>query len=253
MRATSISPARWFLAGALALLAALAATASSPLMVYGPGGPLGPMKECAEEFARTRGVQVEVVGGPEKTWIARAQQQADLFYGGADYMLTQFAQNHPDLVDPVTRTELYRRAAGILVRPGNPRGIHSVRDLARSDVRLIEVLGAGQIALWEDIAGRRDLIGAIRRRTVSSVVTSAEAIELWKQHPEIDAWVTFESWHHRLRDSTELVRLPQNERLYRGTPIVIARHSRQPALAAEFVAFLQSDAAHEVFRRHGWE
>lgn len=253
VRALIAPLAGWLLVGALVFASALAAEAPPSLRVYGPGGPLAPMQACAEEFSRQRGVPVEVVGGPEKMWIARAKEAADVFYGGADYMLAQFAQNHPELVELSTRTELYRRAAGILVRPGNPRGIRSLRDLARPGIRSIEVLGAGQIGLWEDGAGRVDLIGPIRRNIVATVATSAEAVDLWKKRPEIDAWVTFESWHHRLREVSDVVRLPENERLYRGTPVVIARHSRQPALAAEFVAFLQSDAAHAVFRRHGWE
>ena len=122
----------------LALILAIAASAlpavaqnttdsAHVLNVYGPGGPLGPMKECAEIFSRNRGVEVKVTAGPEDKWIEQAKQDADIIFGGAEYMLTQFVQKHPGLVDEKTRAEIYVRAAGILVRKGNPKKLELSR------------------------------------------------------------------------------------------------------------------------------
>ena len=120
-------------------------------------------------------------------------------------------------------------------------------------MKLVDVTGAGQLGLWEDLAGRAGHIAGIQKNIIVSVPTSAEAVEKWKTQPELDAWITFESWHYRLKEVTELVRLPEADRLYRGTPIAIARQSKQPKLAAEFIAYLKSDAGHEVFRKWGWK
>lgn len=223
------------------------------LKVYGPGGPQGPMQECAEMLGQERGVKVEIIAGPEKKWIEQAKMQADVFFGGAEYMLTQFMEKNPDLENNASRTELYPRAAGILVRPGNPKNIRTLADLARDGVRLVDVTGAGQLGLWEDLAGRHGLIAGIQRNIAVSVPTSAEAIEKWKAQPELDAWITYESWHYRLKETTELVRLPAADKLYRGTPIALARQSKQPKLAAEFIAYLKSDVGHGVFRKWGWK
>lgn len=227
--------------------------AEQSLKVYGPGGPQGPMQECAEKFGEQRRVKVEVIAGPEKKWIGQAQREADLFFGGAEYMLTQFVENHADLVNVKSRTELYSRPAGILVRKGNPKKIAALADLAREGVRLVDVNGSGQLGLWEDLAGREGLINAIQQNVTVTVPTSAEAIEKWKAMPQLDAWITFESWHYRLKDETDLVRLPESQRLYRGTPIAIARSSKNPKLAQEFIEFLKTDASHEVFRKWGWK
>ena len=43
------------------------------------------------EHARAGG-GVEVTAGPEKQWWPDAQGNADIIYGGAEYMLTQFNQ-----------------------------------------------------------------------------------------------------------------------------------------------------------------
>jgi SAM-dependent methyltransferase len=61
----------------------------SELRAYGPGGPLEPIRECARAFSNQEGVQVTVTGGPEEQWIAQARKDADVVFGGADYMLTR--------------------------------------------------------------------------------------------------------------------------------------------------------------------
>jgi Bacterial extracellular solute-binding protein len=124
----------------------------SELRAYGPGGPLEPIRECARAFSNQEGVQVTVTGEPEEQWIAQARKDADVVFGGADYTLTQLTLKYPDLVNPLTRTELYTRGAVILVRKGNPKNIAEFKDLARPGVKIVDVNGAGQVGLWEDIA-----------------------------------------------------------------------------------------------------
>lgn len=99
------------------------------MYVYGPGGPQAVMAECAKVFSKKMSVPVKVVAGPEAKWIDQAKQNADVIFGGAEYMLTQFAIQHPGLIDSNTRTELYKRAAGILVRKGNPKKNYFIKGL----------------------------------------------------------------------------------------------------------------------------
>ncbi|MFK2824818.1 extracellular solute-binding protein [Bacillus sp. B190/17] len=221
--------------------------------VYGPGGPLGPMKEAAEQFTKETGIKVEVIAGPEEKWIGQAKQEADIIYGGSEYMLTSFINSHPNMIDEKTRTDLYMRAAGILVRKGNPKNIQSLEDLTNNGVKIIDVNGAGQLGLWEDLAGRKGLIPGIERNIAKSVKTSAEAIELWKANAKYDAWITYESWHYRLSDVTDLVQLPEQDKLYRGTPISMTNQSDNKKEARQFIEYLKTEKAHQVFKKWGWE
>ncbi len=223
------------------------------LHVYGPGGPLAPMEECAQLFSEAKGVKTKVIAGPEAKWIDQARQDADLIFGGAEYMLTDFILRHPEMVDPKTRTSLYVRPAGILVRKDNPKKIHSLYDLTRDGIRILDVNGAGQLGLWEDMASSYGIIPLIQKNIALSVTNSAEAIEKWKTMPELDAWITYESWHYRLKDDTELVEMPRARKLYRGTPIAITTISKQRDLAQQFIAFLKTLPAHTVFKKWGWE
>ena len=238
------------------LTISVAFSAQSPAQVvhvYGPGGPLAPIKECAAIFSTKEHVDVEVTAGPEKQWWTKAQGDADLVYGGAEYMLTQFEGEHPGFIDARTRTELYKRAVGILVRKKNPKRISGLVDLSRPGIAILDVNGAGQLGLWEDLAGRKDLIGSVQQNIAASVENSAEGIQLWNSRPDLDAWITYESWHNRLPETTDLVRLLPSERLYRGTPIALASRSHNRKEAQAFLAFLKTPEAHMIFVKWGWE
>lgn len=220
--------------------------------IYGSSGPLVPMRECAEIFAKYSGTEVSVVGGAVTDWIARAQADGDIVFAGAEYILTQIEEAHPDMIDKATRTSLYPRGVGILVRKGNPRHITSLSDLATAGMRLLAVEGASQQALWEDSAGARGLIPAIRKNILVSVATPEEAIARWKSMPGLDAWLTYESWHYALKDVTDLVRLPEQERIYRGTCLAVAKNSKIKDTAMKFIDFLKTETAHAVFQKWGW-
>ncbi|MGG1660061.1 extracellular solute-binding protein [Brevibacillus sp. NRS-1366] len=221
--------------------------------VYGPGGPLGPMKELAERFSKETKLKVEVTAGPEANWINQAQMDADVVFGGSEYMLQEMVSKYPELIDEKTRTTLYPRAAGILVRKGNPKKIEGIKDLTKPGMKIIDVNGAGQLGLWEDLAGRQGLIPGIQSNIAISVKSSAEAVALWKNSNQLDAWITYESWHYRLVEETDLVQLPEAEKLYRGTPIAIAKTTDNKKTAQQFVEYLKTEEAHQVFQKWGWK
>lgn len=223
------------------------------IRVYGPGGPLGPIKEAAERFSAETGIEVDVTAGPEANWIGQAKQDADIIYGGSEYMLRNFTFNYPDMINEKTRTELYPRAAGILVRKGNPKKIYSFKDLTKPGVKIVDVNGAGQLGLWEDLAGRNDLIAGIDQNIDISVKSSAEAIEQWKASSKLDAWITYESWHYRLKDVTDLVELPETEKLYRGTPIALTKITDNKKVAQQFIDYLKTESSHQIFQKWGWK
>jgi accessory colonization factor AcfC len=227
--------------------------AQDTLFVYGPGGPQAPMEECAHLFSVKYSIPVKVTAGPETKWIADALQKADLIFGGAEYMLTQFAIQHPGFIDSTTRTELYKRAAGILVRPGNPKNIKSFKDLTRPGIKILDVNGAGQLGMWEDIAGKQNLIGPIQQNIARSFANTALAIDAWKTDRTYDAWIIYASWHYRLKQHTTLIKIPPAQTVYRGTPIAVTTITDQKAAALKFVRYLKTNEAHRVFHKWGWE
>lgn len=222
------------------------------LHVYGPGGPFGPMNECAVQFGKMNNVQVSVKAGPEKAWIDKALEDADIIFGGAEYMLSQFNFRYPGLIDAETRTTLYTRPSGVLVRPGNPKGINREEDLFKPGIKILVVSGAGQIGLWEDMFGKTDQLQEVFPNIYKVAYNGKNAIELWKEHEEIDAWITWESWHYRLREITELVQLSEKYTVYRGTPVALTKQVNDKLLAEKFIKYLKSPEARKIFEDWGW-
>ena len=238
---------------ALAITVGPAMAQSDTLHVYGPGGPLSPIKECAQLFEAQTGIPVKVVGGPENKWLSMAERNADLIFGGAEYMLTQFDQQHQGIIEMKGRVSLYQRRAAILVRPGNPKKIKSIADLAKAGINILDVNGAGQLGLWEDIAGKKNLIARLQSNIRQSFANTALGIEAWKKDPAFDAWVTYASWHENLKSETTMVEFSPELQIYRGTPIAPVLNSTHKIQALSFIKFLQSEPAHQVFKKWGWQ
>jgi len=211
------------------------------------------MADCAAVFSKKMSIPVKVIAGPEAKWIEQAKQNADVVFGGAEYMLTQFKMQHPGLMDSTTRTELYKRAAGILVRPGNPKKIKTLKDLTKPGINILEITGAGQLGMWEDLAGRQNLIGGIQKNIKGAFPNTALAIDAWKSDNKYDAVIIFASWYLRLKDVSQLIKIPVDQTVYRGTPIAITAITNKKDKAQQFIQFLLSNEGHAIFKKWGWE
>ncbi len=217
-------------------------TTTPGLRVVGPGGLYEAMVECAEAFSRGRNVAVEVIKGPPERWLDWC---ADLIYGGFPQMLTALAEAHPEALDPSEIYELYERRIGLLVRRGNPRHLLTLDDLADPDIQVLDV----QLEQMQEFQSR---VPGLRRRLAASVRTGEEGMQAWRARPDLDAWITFESWHRAASGDTDFIPLPEDIGALRPTVIALTRWTPRRALAREFISFLRSPPAHDVFRRRGW-
>lgn len=235
--------------------AARPAAAADPILAYGPGGPAPAMKEAAEAFSRARGVKVRVTAGPTPAWIATAREDADLVYSGAEYMMTDLVNAMEGRVDETTIESLYLRPSAILVRPGNPRQVRDLPDLARPGVKVLVVQGAGQTGLWEDMAGKQGdirLVRALRKNIALHAPNTAAAKEAWIARPELDAWIVYNIWHVANPKIADLVPVGKDHVLYRSGGVALTRKGGARPEARDFVAFLSSKEGAAIFARWGW-
>jgi len=216
-----------------------------PLTVCGPGGPFAPVRECGKSFARSRGESVEVLKSEPSFWRGYWEEGVDVFYGGAPYMLEDFHRQNPDILDLSTLQDLWPRDIGILVRSGNPLRIDSLVDLGRSEARLLDV----QIEKMEALQ-KEAFFG--RHTPAHSVLTGEQGRQAWVSKPDLDAWITYRTWHAALNDGTEYVPLAGQADTSRFAVAALTRNARRETALA-FVAYLKSEEAHAIFRRHGWD
>jgi accessory colonization factor AcfC len=235
--------------------AAFAADAAGILRVYGPGGPAPAMKEAASAFAERTGVRVEVTAGPADQWMRKARKDADLVFSGSENMMTSFVRTMGGAILEGTVRPLYIRPATILVRPGNPKHIAGIRDLMKPGTRVMVVEGAGQIGLWEDIAGRLGDINAVRMlraNIVEFAENSGQAKDRWTKDPSVDAWVIYNIWEIANPDIADPVEVEPELRIWRDCGIALTRRGSAKPAARDFAAFLESAAGRAIFEKWGW-
>jgi len=249
-----VNPYRLWSVAALLTLAG-AARAEDTFYVYGPGGPLPAVKEAAEVFSRTNGVKLEVTAGPTDKWIAKARADADVIFSGAEYMMTDFVKAMEGRIDEGTITSLYLRPSAILVRPGNPKAIRDLPDLARPGLRVLVVQGAGQMGMWEDMAGKQGDIGlvrALRKNIVLHAANSAAAKQAWTETPDLDAWIIYNIWQVANPKLADLVTVGKDHTIYRSSGVALTRKGKESPVPARFAAFLESKEGAAIFRKWGW-
>lgn len=243
----------------LILLAVLVSTMSlkaqvDTIYVYGPGGPYPAMAEAAQMFSEQEHVYVKVIRGPFGQWKSAAQQNADLIYSGAEFMMTHFIGELPN-IDSETVKPLYLRKSGLLVRPGNPKQIHSIKDLQNKGVSVMVVNGAGLTGVWESMIGQTrdiDQLKKLRKNIVYFAANSGVAKEQWQNQQDIDVWLTWNIWQVANAELAEFVELDDRYTIYRDCGIAFTNSAKSGVLVEAFYDFLQSEEVKPIFKKWGW-
>jgi accessory colonization factor AcfC len=243
------------LAAILAFTFSAPALAQVTIRAYGPGGPAPAMKEAAAVFGKANGVVVEVMAGPTDTWISKAREDADVIYSGSEYMMTDFVKAMEGRLDEGTIVPLYLRPSAILVRPGNPKGIKDLPDLARPGLKLLVVQGSGQTGMWEDMAGKQgnlSLVSGLRQNIQLFAGNSALAKQAWIDRPELDAWIIYNIWQVSNPKLADLVSVSKDYAIYRDCGVGLTVHGKAQPAAVKFAKFLQSKESAAIFKKWGW-
>lgn len=237
------------------LVGAPRSAAQEVLHVYGSEGPAPAVQEAAGAFGNVSNVKVDVVAGPPDNWLAQAATQADVVFASADFMMAEFVRAGELQIDEATITHLYMRPSAVLVRPGNPKRISDFPDLLKADMRVMVVSGSGQTGLWEDMAGKHGNVATVRAFRKNIVVfapDSTEAMRLWDERQDIDAYVTWNIWHMPLRNRAQLISVSDEWKVYRQCSIALTERGKSKASARRFIEFLASAEGSAIFESWYW-
>ena len=234
----------------LLLLVTATATASTEtpakvLRAYGPGGPHRVLEECADLFKAKHGVDVVVSKALPHDLERKLREDGDLYFGGAEYMLEEFEQRNPGVLDMTSMVKLHPRRIGIIVRKGNPLDIKGIEDLQRKEIKLLDV----------KLENMRHFHGAQpnqRNNIRRYVYTGQQGVTEWLTSPEINAWVTYKSWHVWLEEEADFIEIAGDHAL-RFTPMALTSRTTHRQEARRFLSFLKSEEARQIFRKHGWD
>ncbi len=223
---------------------------------YGAGGPHTAFQKVADAWKAKTGKTVEITAGPESTWSAKAQADADILWGTSEQSMTAFLETYKtfssEQVEPI-----YVRPTIIAVKKGNPKGIHGFDDLLRDGIKIVVTEGAGiantsGTGTWEDVAGRLgrlDDIRAFRRNIVDFSKGSGASLKAF-QAKDADAWVTWPDWPVTHSDVLEQVDLAPERTIWRD--VNVAQSPEADPETAEFLAFLVTPEAQALMATEGW-
>ncbi|MBU0717305.1 MAG: substrate-binding domain-containing protein, partial [Planctomycetes bacterium] len=176
-------------------------------------------------------------------------------FASAGFMMAEFLQRKDLGIDEASITALYMRPSAVLVRPGNPKQIADFPDLLKPGVKVMVVSGSGQTGLWEDMAGKQGdirTIRAFRKNIAVFAPNSTEAMKLWDERQDIDAYVTWNIWYMPLRDRAKLVEVSDDYKIYRYCSVALTQRGKAKPSAARFIEFLSSPKGAEIFESWYW-
>jgi accessory colonization factor AcfC len=200
-------------------------------------------------------MKIDVVTGPPDKWLEQAAGKADVIFASAEFMMADFVRARDLAIDESSITPLYMRPSAVLVRPNNPKHISDFPDLLKPGVRIMVVTGSGQTGLWEDMAGKQGdirTIRAFRKNIVLFAPNSTEAMRLWDERQDVDAYVTWNIWHMPLRDRAKLIDISDGYKIYRQCSIAVTEWGANKRSARRFVEFLTSAEGARIFESWYW-
>ncbi len=249
--------ARWIaFAASLALLAILLAQLAEmppadqdePLLIYCAAGVRLPLEACVT----SSGQRADLSFGGSQTLLVNAQVsgRGDLYIPGDDGYI-RLAREKGLLAETIP---LARMRPVLAVRKGNPKGIRSLDDLAKVDLKLAvpnpEAAACGQLVKealgkagrWAGVEARTTVL----KPTVNEVANdlklgSADAGFVWdatvRQYPELEA-----------------VAIPELSGVVASISAGVLKSSARPAAALRFARYLaSSDRGGPAFAKDGYE
>ncbi|MGL4560978.1 MAG: substrate-binding domain-containing protein [Brevinema sp.] len=231
---------------------------SEEINIFGPGGPHTALIDVAKLFESKTGNKVNIIFGPQNKWHQDALQKADMLFSASANQMTAFLKIYTNFVAEYSYP-VYLHDSIILVQKGNPKKIKGIQSLIEmKDMRIIVNDGAGitltsGTGVWEDILGRTKNLKEVanfHKKIVAYVSGSGAGRDLFTNtNQKIDAWITWLDWA-KSNNFGEAIPIETNLNISR--PLMIAIKPNSTKVQKEFVSFLSSSEAQEIFNKYGW-
>lgn len=220
------------------------------LLLYCGAGIRPPVDEIVNAYSAQSGVTVECDYAGSGVLLSRIKlaKTGDLFMPGeTDYIE---AARKESLVGP-GKAVCYLVPV-ILVKKGNPKGIHGLQDLLRPGVRL----GLGNPdacvigKLSEKIFEKNKIpLDAIKKNQVFSSLTVNE-MGIQIKTGQLDAAIVWEATAAEYADAADAIAIPPDRNLFSQVAIGVLESAKDKPLAEEFIAFLAGEKGRAIFAKH---
>jgi molybdate transport system substrate-binding protein len=228
---------------------------SKGLLIFAGAASKPPTEEAARTFQGKYSIPVDVIFGGSGFVLSQMKlaKKGDLYFpGSSDFM--EIAKRE-GFVLPETEKIIVYLVPSINVQKGNPKGIHSLKDLTRDGLRVaianpeMVCVGTYAVELVE-----KNLNSAEKDKFRKNLVNYTESCEktanviALKAVDAVIGWRVFQYWDP---DRIQTVFLKPEEIPRIGyIPIAVSRFTQDRMLALKFIQFLLSMEGKAIFRKY---
>lgn len=242
-------------------------TTNRAVRIFSAKACAAPLEKAAQLFTQQTGIDVEIsvcsrhcakpvaeeatgqTGGDDFLLEIADAGIHDLAIAGAEYLLDDGEVRK--IVQRHQRRTIAYRASAIIVPAGNPKNIHSIADIAKPGVNIAVSVIDCLKGLWEDVSGRLGLLDKIRKNIsyyANGCVSIVEAVAT----SQVDAAFGWTSFKHLEPDRIEVIELPAEQQVLRGTAVGLLSFSKKTEDAKQFMDFLASPDSRKFYKEYGW-
>jgi molybdate transport system substrate-binding protein len=228
---------------------------SKRLLIFAGAASKPPTEEAAKLFQERFSIPVDVVFGGSGFVLSQMKltKKGDLYFpGSSDFM--ELAKRE-GFVSGETEKVIVYLVSSINVQKGNPKGIHSLKDLTRDGLRIAianpEMVCVGTYAV-EII--EKNLTPPERENLRKNIVNYTESCEktanviALKAVDAVIGWRVFQYWDP---ERIQTVYLKPGEIARIGyIPIAVSKFTQDRELARKFIDFLLSTEGKAIFRKY---
>jgi molybdate transport system substrate-binding protein len=225
-------------------------TEAAPLRIYCGAGLRPAMTELIAAFQEKTGIAVEPDYAGSGVILARAREDAtaDMFMPGDVYYVDRLNE----LTGHVTsKTTVSWFVPCIIVAKGNPKGITSLKDFYREDVRAAVgkpkacQVGRLTVKLLESAGQDPEALDAKQSLTVNE-------LGVWVKMNDVDAAVVWDAIAANLGDAVDVIEIPKEQNIISHVVVGILSTSPNRARAAEFASFVSGPEGQKILRSCGF-
>lgn len=230
-------------------------SSSEGILIFAGSASKPPTEEVVRVFQEKTGIHVDVIFGGSGFVLSQMKlgKKGDLYFpGSSDFM--EKAKKEA-LVFPESEKLVVYLVPSINVQKGNPKGIHSLKDLTRDGIRVAianpEMVCVGLYAV-EII--EKNLTPADKekfRRNLVNYTESCEKTAVAISLKAVDAVLGWEVFHYWDPDRIETIYLKPDEISRIGyLPVAISKFTRNRVAAQKFIDFLLTREGKAIFQKY---
>lgn len=225
------------------------------LRIYCGAATRPPIDDLITEFKKQTGIDVVATYSGSGTVLSQmiAGKTGDLYIPGSnDYMEKAKAKG---VVYPETEKVLAYLVPAIIVKKGNPKGIQTIEDLLRDDVKF--GIGTPGAVCLGDVAktifkntGKEELFMK-KVTTQAGSCSKTLALVTFGTVDAIIGWDVFKHWQSDKVDKVDISKELIGDRAY-YIPAAISKFTKDYKLAKKFLNFISSDIGRKTFKKYGY-